>query len=287
MRLVVCDDDANLRSVVSRLAEEHGLTVIAETDNAADAVELIARFGAGVLVLDLSLPWGSGTEALQRIRAQAVPCQVIVFTSYREELPRGAESVVRAVIEKPDFDSLAQVFADLAAGVAPSVSGLDHERRKPQRERPNMPPAVVRSPSGIEDPETFAGVLLVLEPGDAVLYVHVAAPDDALDEWGRLLHTDRFLAVGRAMRSVLRIYDRLSVEGDELVAALLDSDRGGVESLWERLQDAHLRAGTGGVISGGWAVVDEQEPAYAAQAHARDAVRRSVGQPPGDRLWAG
>ena len=68
MKLVVCDDDVTLRGVVSRLAVDAGHHVLAETDSAADAVDMVLRFGAEVLILDLSLPWGSGLRAVKELR---------------------------------------------------------------------------------------------------------------------------------------------------------------------------------------------------------------------------
>ena len=285
MKIVVCDDDATLRSVVSRMAEEVGHTVIAETDSARDAVELITRFGAEALVLDLSLPWGSGMEAIYEIRDREVPCQVVVFTSYADDSPEVRKSGVRAIVEKPDFEALEATLRGLAGG---ADGGGEQERRKRPRERPRVPAPVVKSPSGIEEPESFATVVDVLEPNDGVLFVHVSLADDATaDPWGKLLQSDRFLAVARNLRTVLRVQDRLTVEGDVLVALLLDGERAGVESVWRRLQRVEELTSGGTVVSGGWALVQGDEPAYATVARAREAGRRSVGRPPGDRLWAG
>lgn len=286
MKLVVCDDDVTLRSVVSRMAEGVGHTVIAETDRASDAVELVTRFGAEGLVLDLSLPWGTGAEAVHELRARAAPCEIVLFTSYADDSPE-LRDLVRAVVEKPDFELLEAVLQQLAsADGAPTPVG--RERRRTPRERPAIGPAVVRSPSGLEDPDSFQRVIDVLEPGDALLDVHVAAPEGpVLDPFNRLVHTDRVLAVARTLRVVLRLQDRMSGEGDELHAILLDGERAGVESVWRRLERAHEQAGIGGVLSGGWGVCQVDESPYAAQARARTACQRSIGQPPGDRLWAG
>lgn len=287
MKTVVCDDDATLRTVVSRLAEAAGHVVIAETDSAEDAVELVSRFGAGLLVLDLSLPWGSGIRAVRALQAQGSPCHVVVFTAYAADSPELREVSVRAVIEKPHFDQLEQLFAELAAGVVTEGLPAEQERRRTPRQRSRIPLPVVRSPSGLEEPESFVGVLDALEPGDAVLVVHVAPIETAAGPWATLLATDRFLAVAREARAVLRVQDRLAVDEGQLVAILLESGRPGVESAWRRLEAAQSRARIPAVLSGGWAVHEELETPFATAARARDAARRSVGQPPGDRLWAG
>ena len=284
MKIVVCDDDATLRSVVSRMAEEVGHTVIAETDSARDAVELITRFGAQALVLDLSLPWGSGMDAIYEIRTNEIPCDVVVFTSYADDSPDVRRSGVRAVIEKPDFDAL----EDALRGLGTEMEGTGQERRRTPRPRPRVPPPSTKSPSGIEDPRTFDAVIDALEPNDGVLVVHVAIADEpVVPGWTEIRNADRFLAVARNLRTVLRVQDRLTVEDGQLVAVLLDGERAGVESVWKRLERVEGLTGGGMVVSGGWALVQATEPPIAALVRAREAAGRSVGRAPGDRLWAG
>ena len=286
MKIVVCDDDATLRSVVSRMAEEVGHTVIAETDSARDAVELITRFGADLLVLDLSLPWGSGMDAIHEIRDRDVPCQVVVFTSYADDSPDVRRSGVKAIVEKPNFEELDGVLRSLAGDA--DEGATEEKRRKRPRERPRVPEPVVKSPSGIEDPESFARVVDVMEPGDGILYVHVAIPEPEGDgPWDELLATDRFLAVARNLRTVLRVQDRLTVEDGKLKAVLLDGERAGVESVWRRLERVEELTAGGTIVSGGWALIWPGEPPVASVARAKTACDRSVGKAPGDRLWAG
>jgi hypothetical protein len=127
-----------------------------------------------------------------------------------------------------------------------------------------------------------------MEPGDGILYVHVSLPEPEGDgAWDSLVQTDRFLAVARNLRTVLRVQDRLTVEDGKLKAVLLDGERAGVESVWRRLERVEELTGGGTSISGGWALCWPGEPAFASVARAKTAAERSVGKPPGDRLWAG
>lgn len=288
MKLVVCDDDATLRSVVSRLAEGIGHTVIAETDRATDAVELVVRFGADGLVLDLSMPFGSGVEAVTALRERAPECRIVVFTSYADETPQVREAALRAVVDKPDFERLEEVLRELAEDQAVVPEGGGPERRRPPRPRPELVAPGALSPSGLEAHESFEQIVRNLCAADAVLYV-VVTPSEGpvLDPWDRLLHTDRFLAVARTLRTVLRVQDRLTAEDDLLSAVLLDAERAGLESAWRRLERAHEQSGVGGIITAGWAMPDGLELPQQTRSRARDAARLSVGQPPGDRLWAG
>ena len=284
MKVVVCDDDPTLRSVVSRMAEAAGHQVLAETDSAVDAVELVTRFGAEVLVLDLSLPWTSGMEAITRLQQQGSGCQIVVFNAYADNHPELAHARVRAVIDKPDFDALEQVLRDLASGV---TSAVERERRRVPRPRPEVPVAAATSPSGLEEPSSFQRVLDVLERDDAVLVVNVAGIDLGADGWAGLAATDALLAVARTFRAALRTQDRLGIEGDQLVALLLDGGEAGATSAFRRLERAHELTALPGVLSGGWAVHDGVVSPYSTFTRAQSAALRSVGQPPGERLWAG
>ncbi len=293
MRLVVCDDDVTLRGVVSKLAGDAGHSVLAETDSVTDAVDMVVRFGADVLILDLALPWGSGLLAVQELRDQASTCQIVVFTAYPADSPVVREAAVRAVIEKPDFEGLDRVLRELAAG-GTADTPVGAERRKPMTERLTFPHPGRRSPSGLEDPESFADAVNHLDLGDSVLVVHLGGTDGTAGWFARLQAADQLLLAARALRISLRAQDRLSAEAPapdarpcELVALLLAGGRAGVESLWARL-DTAFRAGHGlGTLSGGWATCDEPGTGGLALQRARDAAHRSLGRPEGDRLWAG
>jgi hypothetical protein len=211
----------------------------------------------------------------------------VLFTAYPADAPDVRDASVWAVVEKPNFDELERVFGQLAHGVATSPTS-EHERRRPWRERPRIELPVVPSPSGLEEPGSFARAVDVLEPGDAVLVVDLTPVDDDRSHWHDLLATDRFLALARELRILLRVQDRLGVlDEGPLVALLLDAGHPGVDSVWHRLEAAQQRARITGVLSGGWAVHEETALTVATLGRARDAAQRSLGQPPGDRLWAG
>ena len=293
MKLVVCDDDVTLRGVVSKLATDAGHSVLAETDSAADTVDMILRFGAEAVILDLSLPWGGGMRVIEELRQAGAPCQIVVFTSYAADSPEVRDAGVRAVIEKPDFEALEQVLHELAKGLEASTP-TGAERRRAFEPRSSMPPPGAASASGVESPQTFADALVHLEAGDAVLVVHVATPDPGPGWYARVVGLDHTLAVARNLRSVLRVQDRLTV-GDpdaeervtDLVALLLGGGRPGIESVFRRLEKAHTATRLPGVVSGGWAVVEPGMPGVLAVSRADDAARRSIGRSAGDRLWAG
>ena len=159
MKIVVCDDDVTLRGVVSRLAESVGHTVIAETDTAEDAVELISRFGAEGLVLDLSLPWGSGMVAVRALRdlAIAVPDRP-VHRLRRRRSPSCATPVCGRSSRSPTSTARARPPRRSVESPTRRAAGRAGASGDASRAtRPRVPAPVGRTPSGLEAPDTFAG----------------------------------------------------------------------------------------------------------------------------------
>jgi CheY-like chemotaxis protein len=164
MRLVVCDDDPSVRSAVGVIAEEHGHTVIAETDNALEALQLTGRFNPDVLVLDLALRIGSGAEVLAELNGP-IPDgpHVVVFSAYAEDL---APSRHVSVLDKSDYSTLGKLLDDLDGS-------RSHERLEERRGKPAVL-AVSRPLGAVEDfPADFFAALTAAQPGDAVLGVTV------------------------------------------------------------------------------------------------------------------
>jgi CheY-like chemotaxis protein len=191
VRTVVCEDDPAVRAVIAALAEEHHHEVMAETDNSVEALALVDRFGAEILVLDLALSAGSGTDLLDAVvQGLAHPVHVIVFSAFAHGI---APSHDVSVIDKPDFDRLAATFEQLAAaGMAPDVA---ERRRESTTDRAG---AAVRR-HGADDPHDFYTALTEARAGDALLTVRVAEAPLEMDE---LVTTIR--AVARVQDRVLR-----------------------------------------------------------------------------------
>jgi two-component system response regulator MprA len=126
-RLIVAEDDHELRSLLVRGLREEGFEVQA-VDRAS---ELLERVGAGepdVLVVDIGLPDADGRDACQALRAHGVTAPILFLTA-RDSLPDRlsgfasggddyltkpfafAELVarLRALIRRGGIDTIAQV----------------------------------------------------------------------------------------------------------------------------------------------------------------------------------
>jgi CheY-like chemotaxis protein len=206
MKIVVCDDDPGVRAAVTLLAEEHGHRVIAETDNALDAAGLVRRFEADALILDLSLQFGRGQDALDRLVDMGERrCHVIVFSAFADDELAGYADV--PVIKKPDFDAL----SDALDALANRATGADGERR-----RPLSTLVTPRPSSDFEDqPPDFFAALDKATTGDSLLALTI--PPAA----GGELDQEALDMLAGAVSRVIRVQDRLLRQPRWLVVLLV------------------------------------------------------------------
>jgi DNA-binding NtrC family response regulator len=81
MKIVIADDDKNLRKVLVNELSDEGFEVV-ETDQGAKAVELLERNECDVLLLDMNMPGLSGLDVLKKLKELENPTEVIILTAY-------------------------------------------------------------------------------------------------------------------------------------------------------------------------------------------------------------
>ncbi len=104
-RVLVVDDDASIRELLSTVLEDDGYEVVPAA-NGEDALAVCARWRPDVIVLDLMMPVMDGWTFAKRLRERDdIP---IVVLSAANDLERHAKSVgATEVIGKPfDLDQL-------------------------------------------------------------------------------------------------------------------------------------------------------------------------------------
>lgn len=104
MRLLIVDDDPELRDLLVRALERDGNQVVATAD-VASARQVIGLGTVDLVVLDLALPDGTGLELCEALRANASEMPVLMLTAHSEISQR-----VRALDAGAD-DFLAKPFA--------------------------------------------------------------------------------------------------------------------------------------------------------------------------------
>ena len=124
-RILVVDDDADLRRLVGDFLRSHGL----EVDVARDAREMDARLGQArydLIILDLMMPGEDGLSVLRRLRGDPRPA-VIMLSAMGEDTDRivGLEVGADDYLAKPcnPRELLARVRAVLRRREGPGGAG--------------------------------------------------------------------------------------------------------------------------------------------------------------------
>ena len=105
-RVLIADDDVNLRRVTVKLFSHHGYEVVEAADG-MEALDLINRPGErpDLLVLDRQMPRMSGDEVLERLRAESatanLPVIMLTARSSNEDVVGGLKAGADDYIGKP------------------------------------------------------------------------------------------------------------------------------------------------------------------------------------------
>jgi CheY-like chemotaxis protein len=106
LRVLVVDDEPDIRATVSAMLEAEGYDVI-EATNGAEALEALEAADPDIVLLDMRMPvldgWGFASEL--RRRGHAVP--IVVMTAARDAAHWASEITAAAFVAKPfGFDDL-------------------------------------------------------------------------------------------------------------------------------------------------------------------------------------
>jgi two-component system, NtrC family, response regulator AtoC len=81
MKILVADDDKNLRKVLVNELYEGGFNVC-ETDNGIKAMEFLEKEEYDILLLDLNMPGLGGIDVLKKVKDREIPIEVIILTAH-------------------------------------------------------------------------------------------------------------------------------------------------------------------------------------------------------------
>jgi len=234
MRVLICDDDAVLRRVVGGVARSAGHEIVAECDNATDAIELTERLAPDAIVLDLALAVGTGREVLDSLRGTELRTRVLVFSAFAADRGALLDGGASAVVDKPDFEGLEQVLAAWAA--QPSETGGERRRDRTQR---RMPESTARSPGGLEPDGDFYAALGAVEAGDALLVLWIETHGLLVSRNGPHVAVDWLMELARLARDTIRAQDRMACfDGRHLHVLLVGGRAIGAQRVGERLKSA-------------------------------------------------
>jgi DNA-binding NarL/FixJ family response regulator len=152
IRVLLVDDQALVRSGFRMLLDSSDdIDVVAEAENGAEALELMAEARVDVVLMDIRMPVMDGVETTKRIVASGVPAKVLVLTTFDADeyvfaaLRAGASGFL---LKDSRPDELLQAIRSVANGdsvVAPSAT-----RRLLDRFVPMLPTGHSRTDSRLD-----------------------------------------------------------------------------------------------------------------------------------------
>ena len=81
IRILIVDDEATVRSVLSQVLEEDGFETT-EAANGEEALEFLKKEPFSLVITDIMMPGMTGIELLVKIKQLYPDTQVIIITSY-------------------------------------------------------------------------------------------------------------------------------------------------------------------------------------------------------------
>lgn len=116
MRILIVDDESNMRFLIRMILESAGYDVV-EAPHGAAALEQVRKSPPDLVVTDLMMPVMTGRELVERLRADPVTAGIpIVVISAN---PRAAVEAADAVLGKPfDPDALLEATRSLSGEAA-------------------------------------------------------------------------------------------------------------------------------------------------------------------------
>lgn len=218
MRIVLCDGDDLLRSMVEAMVSRQGHDLVGVADTIGAAANLLEASRPDAAVIDLALGVNADFDVVDI--AMSVGAQVVIFshTIYDEMLSR--YPVRPVVVPKPDLVALEQVLARLVPNDDTGTAAVVDRRRRPTRATTGP------SPTGVGDAQAFYESLNGAGEGDAMVWIDLP-PGAALDAAERVL-------------SVMRGVDRLLASPEAIRVYLAGAGEEGISAFCARIEAAKV-----------------------------------------------
>lgn len=118
--ILIVDDHAVLRmGLASLLNSQKDLKVVADAENADEALAKAKRLHPDVVIMDLMIPGKNGVEITRELLSQDPGTKVLVLTSYSTStgIAAALEAGARgAILKSAPFDDITYAIREIAAG---------------------------------------------------------------------------------------------------------------------------------------------------------------------------
>ncbi len=155
--VMVVDDHPMWRDAVSRDLEAAGFAVVATADGVTTAATRAAATRPDVVLMDMQLPDGTGTDATLRVLAASPDTRVLVLSASSERddvleaVKAGASGYLVKTASAAELTAAVRSTADGQAVFTPGLAGLVlGEYRRMSTAPPSTPPAPVLTPREAE-----------------------------------------------------------------------------------------------------------------------------------------
>lgn len=108
--VAIADENDSLRSLLSRVLEQAGYQVVAQADNGAEAISIVAAHRPDFVILGERMPYMTGSQAARLIRRAIPRVGIILWSGTNVEDFEGID----AVISKHHIRDLPEVLDALA-----------------------------------------------------------------------------------------------------------------------------------------------------------------------------
>lgn len=178
LKVLIVEDEVLARTGLRTLVdwEANGFVLCGEAVDGQEALELLEREPADIVITDIRMPVMDGLELIRRIRERGWPCQVVVLSSYddfdyvRQALVLGARDYIHKPTMTPEdiIAALKRVAAEIGEGgrnrTAPSPRRCLEQCLNAWLQGNREPAGAARA---LSDVCCVLGVLRMLPPRDA------------------------------------------------------------------------------------------------------------------------
>ncbi len=103
-KILVCDDDFNVRLLTRQCLESEGMTVVEAADG-VEAIDMFVRERPDLVFLDVEMPGMTGLEVCRRIRqlpqGESIPIMIVTGSDDRESIDQGFDAGATQYKTKP------------------------------------------------------------------------------------------------------------------------------------------------------------------------------------------
>ncbi|MFE3371577.1 response regulator [Streptomyces sp. NPDC059173] len=200
IRVLLADDHPVVREGLRGMLDaEPDLTVVGEASSGPRAEALCAELLPDIVLMDLRMP-GGGVASIRRIRAAALPCRVVVLTTYESDsdilraVEAGASGYLLKDLGRAELADAIRAAARGETVLAPTVATRLVDQLREAPEVPRLSERETQVLRLVAEGCTNAEIGRRLFIGESTVKTHL------LRVFGKLGVSDRTAAVTGAMR---------------------------------------------------------------------------------------